>query len=102
MRLNGAHVHYVIPDGYKDLHGECRPAFVVQDWGNNTATMDPAANVNLIVLRDGVNDRRDLTADGQTIVDDNPIQWETSVPHSDAHHFRSWHLPSECHHKGDA
>ena len=99
MRLNGAHVHYVIPDGHKDFHGECRPAFVVQDWGNDTATMHDEANVNLIVLRDGSNDRRHITDGGQTAIDDAMVQWETSVRHSTEHHFRSWHLPSECRHK---
>ena len=99
MRLNGAHVHYVIPDGHKDFHGECRPAFVVQDWGTDSNALTEDSMVNLIVLRDGSNDRREITADHQTVIDDSVTQWETSVHHSTDHRFRSWHLPTECHHK---
>lgn len=97
--LNASLVHYVIADSHEKLHGQCRPALVVQDWAYLPA--EPDGVLNLIVFRDGENDRRLIEADGQTLVDDALVQWLGSIPHSTTHQFNSWHRPSECHHKED-
>lgn len=98
MRLNGNLVHYVVPDGPERVHGQCRPAFVVQDHGSDTE--NPRAVCHLLVFRDGADDERVITDGTNTaIVDADLMQWETNVPHSKEHHFRSWHLPDECQHK---
>lgn len=90
MRNQAQWVHYVVPDGPETVHGQCRPACVVREWDGGL--------INLVVFRDGANDRRMLAADGQTVYDDALMQWETSVPHSLTHEFRSWHTASECRH----
>lgn len=86
MRLNGSFVHYVVQDGHESTHGQCRPAAVVQDWGQTTEALFEGSTVNLTVFRDGEND-----LPGRT-----PVQWETSRPYSTRHEFGSWHFSGDC------
>ena len=86
MRLNGSFVHYVVQDGHESTHGQCRPAAVVQDWGQTTEALFEGSTVNLTVFRDGEND-----LPGRT-----PVQWETSRPYSTRHEFGSWHFAEDC------
>lgn len=100
MSLNGALVHYVVPDGPEYTHGQCRPALVVQDWG---VTADGFYHMlNLVVFRDGENDRRVIVPPGQghtAQYNDSLIEWRTSVNHATPHEFGSWHTPDECAHR---
>lgn len=81
-------VHYVLPDGPERVHGECRPAVVVQDWGVRNETH----LANLVVFRDGSND----AADGVFRHPTSLMEWKGSVPHSRTHEFGSWHRAHEC------
>lgn len=82
-RLNGRRVHFVVADGREEYHGQCRPALVVQDWGNTVK--DPGA-VNLVVFRDGGNESESGAL----------VQWKTSVLYSSDHRFDSWHFAEDC------
>lgn len=84
ISANGAHVHFVLPDGPESTHGECRPGFIVQDWGPH----EGHHRVNLVVLHDGTNDSTDLNA--------RLMSWRKRVDYSNRHEFGSWHWPSEC------
>lgn len=97
MSLIGSIVHFVVEDGPETVHGQCRPALVVQD---GSYTKGAGGGINVQVFRDGPNDRRVIVAGDQSAYDDALTQWETNIPHSGSHHFRSWHLPTECHHRG--
>lgn len=100
MPLNGALVHYVVPDGPELTHGQCRPALVVQDWG---VTAEGFSHLlNLVVFRDGENDRRVSAPPGSghpAQHSDSLLEWRTSVNHSHQHEFSSWHTLDECAHR---
>lgn len=99
MSMNGNLVHFVLADGPEHMHGQCRPALVVQDW-------DPTADgqfhmLNLVVFRDGDNDHRILvgpSANRPAQYDDSLMEWRTSVNHSLTHEFGTWHRPEDCNH----
>lgn len=78
--LLGRLVHFVAPDGYEGAHGQCRPAIVVQDW------RETDGSVNLVVFRDGTNDRPDGAV----------CEWQTSIRRSDRHEFGTWHEANDC------
>lgn len=97
MSMNGALVHFVVADGPEHTHGQCRPALVVQDWGE---TEDHLYHMlNLVVFRDGDNDHRILvgpSASRPAQYDDSLTEWRTSMNHSTTHEFGTWHSLSEC------
>ena len=83
QRLNGRRVHFVVADGREAYHGECRPALVVNDWGQTVE--DPGA-VNLVVFRDGGNESEAGAL----------AEWRTSTGYSAMHEFGTWHFADDC------
>lgn len=100
MRLQGRLVHYVMADGKETIHGQCRPALVVQDW--ETTEWDLGANplINLMVFfdgsNDGVKDPAQVAAYGDQGAPPSLIEWRGSSPYDRHYTFGSWHRPEDC------
>ena len=90
MSMNGSLVHFVLADGPESGHGQCRPALVVREFGELL--------VNLIIFRDGYNDRRQIEVgkDGAMLFDDSLMEWRTSVHYAHPKEFGTWHRPEDC------
>lgn len=95
MSMNGELVHFVLSDGPEHSHGECRPALVVNDFGS----IGDNHMLNLIVFRDGDNDRR-LIEEGHNgspnVFDRSLMEWRTSINHAHPKEFGTWHRAKEC------
>lgn len=92
--LNGNLIHFVVADGPEDMHGQCRPALVVQDW----TVQGEYHLLNLVVFRDGYNDRRLMVTEsnGQREYEDGCTEWRTSINHAHPKEFGTWHTVAEC------
>lgn len=93
----GQIVHVVLPDGPEAQHGSCREALV----GRHPPTTEVA---DLLVFRHPKGYALTVqTEDGTTeVLHAAGALFRLAVPHDIHHRFGSWHLPRECHHKGEA
>ena len=93
----GQIVHFVLPDGPEAQHGTCREALVAR----HTETTEIA---DLVIFRHPKGHALTVqTEDGTTeVLHAAGAVLRHGVPHDPGHHFGSWHLPTECHHKDHA
>lgn len=94
--MQGQLVHFVLPDGPEQVHGQCRPALVVQDQG----VTGPRHLLNLIIFHDGSHDRRMIAPPGYVGTlgkyDDSLMEWRTSIHYAHPKEFGTWHRLEDC------
>lgn len=87
-------VHFVVPDGPEGVHGHCRPAIIVAD-----RSAEQPGLMNLIVFRDGFNDRRLLagpTDQHPAQYDMSVVEWREGIRYAHPKEFGTWHYPTSC------
>lgn len=86
----GEMVHFVLPDGPETVHGSCRPALIITSYG------EPNSPCDLMIFRNGWQDRRIIHEDGDDFIVDDLIDLRASVPHAVPKEFGRWHFIEEC------
>lgn len=86
----GEIVHFVLADGPEAVHGTCRPAIVIATYH------EPHAPCDLVVFRNGWNDRRVIKDGGDEALVDTVTDWRRQITHAVPKEFGRWHAMDEC------